>query len=262
MQLNPFHPNFLTTRKMRERREQKMVDDRWEKDGVVSYPATIVHAASPSQPDILELCQKHGTDKGATDVATHACGGLAGRDYVHNYAPFYDFLFAPKRLRVKNLLECGIGSVRDIDGAMQWASDKYKPGASLRMWRDYFPNAEIVGLDYDEKSLFCEDRISAYLVDQTNPESIGEFKDKCDRVFDIIIDDGLHTPFAGITLFNNMIDRLEKDGVYVIEDLQISDQLAYREFFIAQSCYFVRFVTLPSIGKNHCNETLAVITKA
>lgn len=259
MQFNPFHPNFFIKLIWRKRRsERRLIKLR---DGLVNYSAHIVHVTP--QSNILELCQKHGTDKGATDIATHACGGLAGRNNTHNYAPYYDFLFAPKRLQVKNLLECGIGSVRPIDGSMSWASDAYKPGASLRMWQDYFPNAKIVGLDIDEHSLFTDERIATYQVDQTDPESIRKFKSECDRNFDIIIDDGLHTPFAGITLFNNIIDRLDKDGIYVIEDLQINDQIAYREFFVAQSQYFVKFVTLPVEQKkgNISNDTLAVITK-
>ncbi len=253
MQLNPFHRDFLTTRRSRRFAEASK--------GLMHYQAVITHVVPKS--NILKLCQKHGTDKGATNVKTHACGGLAGRNKVHHYAPFYDFLFAPKQFRVKNLLECGIGSTRDIDGSMAWASDAYKPGASLRMWRDYFPNAQIVGLDYDKHALFSEERIATYLVDQTDPASIAKFKAECDRTFDIIIDDGLHTPFAGITLFNNMIDRLAQDGVYVIEDLNPKALLSYRVFFTENPEYFVRFVTIPKgkINGEVREDALAVITK-
>lgn len=131
------------------------------------------------------------------------------------------------------------------------------------MWRDYFPSAQIVGLDYDEKSLFTEERINTCLVDQTDPASIRKFKTECDRDFDIIIDDGLHTPLAGITFFENIIDRLAKDGIYVIEDLKAEDQITYREFFAPQSQYLAHFASLPIPQKGYlANDTMVVITKA
>jgi len=37
--------------------------------------------------------------------------------------------------------------------------------------------------------------------------------------FDIIIDDGLHTYEAAITLFLNSFDKLKKNGIYIIEDI-------------------------------------------
>ena len=33
---------------------------------------------------------------------------------------------------------------------------KGKPGASLRVWKDYFPNANIIGVDIDENILFLK----------------------------------------------------------------------------------------------------------
>src|SRR3546814_2496627 len=47
-----------------------------------------------------------------------------------------------------------------------------KPGASLRVWRDYFPKAEIVGFDIDENILFQEDRIRTFACDQASPDSV------------------------------------------------------------------------------------------
>ena len=47
-----------------------------------------------------------------------------------------------------------------------------KPGASLRVWRDFFPNAKIYGGDIDKETLFIEDRISTYYVDQFENSTI------------------------------------------------------------------------------------------
>ena len=95
-----------------------------------------------------------------------------------------------------------------------------KPGASLKVWRDYFINAEIIGADVDKDILFNSDRIKTFEVDQTNEQSIKNMWNKINlKNFDLIIDDGLHNYEAGITLFKNSFDRLKKDGIYIIEDV-------------------------------------------
>ncbi len=257
MKLNPFHPDFGVTRKTRRsapyivRRRAQLL----QKYGVDCMIGSSIEF--PNQhTELHHLCQKHGTDKGHTDLATHPCGGLAGRDYTHNYASVYDLLFAQKRKHIKNILECGIGANNpETGGSMTWASDAYKPGASLRMWQEYFPNAKIVGLDHDPTCLFTDDRIETYQCDQTDPQSIGKFLAQIgDRKFDIIIDDGLHEFNAGATLFENMIDRLEDDGVYVIEDVKETQYCEYAELF-NHSKYLARFMSLSG------HELLLVITK-
>jgi hypothetical protein len=49
------------------------------------------------------------------------------------------------------------------------------PGASLRVWRDFFPNAQVIGIDIDEKTMFKDERINTYVVDQTDVHSIRSF---------------------------------------------------------------------------------------
>ncbi len=258
MKLNPFHPHFGVTRKTRRStpyqvRHKARVLQKYGVNHIVGI------AQFPNQhTELHHLCQKHGTDKGHTDLATHPCGGLAGMNSTHDYATIYDLLFAQKRRHIKNVLECGIGSSNlATDGSMAWASDAYKPGASLRMWQEYFPNAQIVGLDHDPACLFTDDRIETYQCDQTDPQSIGNFLAQIgDRKFDIIIDDGLHEFNAGVTLFENMIDRLEYDGVYVIEDVREIQYCEYAEF-IRHSKYLARFMPTPNLNSN----ALVVITK-
>jgi len=49
----------------------------------------------------------------------------------------------------------------------------YKPGSSLRVWKDYFKNAEIYGADLDKTILFNnEDKIHTFYVDQLDSGSI------------------------------------------------------------------------------------------
>jgi hypothetical protein len=136
-----------------------------------------------------------------------------------------------------------------------------KPGASLRVWRDYFPNATIYGADIDKNVLFDETRIKTYYVDQLDPESITDmWRDVGVRDFDFMIDDGLHTFEAGSTLFSNSISMLAQHGIYVIEDVYGKDLRKYDEFF-RQLNYRVEFISLHRVGKALEDNSLVVIRK-
>ena len=71
------------------------------------------------------------------------------------------------------MIECGIGTNNpNIPSSM---GIKGKPGASLRMWRDFFPNATVIGVDIDKNILFSETRIQTFQCDQTDKLSISQF---------------------------------------------------------------------------------------
>ena len=120
-----------------------------------------------------------------------------------------------------------------------------KPGASLRVWRDYFPNASIFGADIDEKILFKERNIKTFFIDQLDVQSIKNMWKKINKTnFDLMIDDGLHTFDAGINLFKNSIKYLSKTGIYLIEDVPYKDLLEYLEYFKKDKKYIATFVNL------------------
>ena len=114
------------------------------------------------------LADKYGSDKGEVLPESNPY-----RWPSHSYADFYGLVFGIRRNDIKNVIECGLGtnnpnlkSSMGIDG---------KPGASLRMWRDFFPSANVIGCDIDKEVLFSEDRINTYFCDQTSSESINNF---------------------------------------------------------------------------------------
>lgn len=43
-------------------------------------------------------------------------------------------------------------------------------------------------------------------------------------MFDIIIDDGLHTIGGQYYSFQNLLPKLKEDGIYIIEDIQRKDE--------------------------------------
>jgi 23S rRNA U2552 (ribose-2'-O)-methylase RlmE/FtsJ len=122
---------------------------------------------------------------------------------------------------------------------------QYKPGASLRVWKDYFSNATIYGADIDKNILFEEERIKTFEVDQLNKYSIQKMWDNIkEDNFDLIIDDGLHTYEAGVILFNNSYSMLREGGLYIIEDVHPSYLYKLSNFFIQN--YNTEVITLKS----------------
>ena len=126
-------------------------------------------------------------------------------DY-HSYLPFYEKLFAERK--VKRLLEIGI----------------FK-GASLRMWEEYLPEAEIYGFDIDKTTLINEGRIKSFVADQRDKISLLEaVYDTGVTGFDVIIDDAFHEPKDQIFCANVMMKFVEPGGVYVIEDIRAGNK--------------------------------------
>jgi hypothetical protein len=134
-----------------------------------------------------------------------------------------------------------------------------KPGASLRVWRDYFTNSLIYGADIDKNILFEEDRIKTFYVDQLNEFSIKEMWSNINKNnFDIILDDGLHTFEAGITMFLNSFDKLRKNGIYIIEDV---DFMYIKKLVDTLSKYNPEIIILNDNNTKHLNNNLILIRK-
>ena len=176
--------------------------------------------------DSLELdlyCEKYGSDKGGVSNTTQSWP-------PHNFANIYALLFGSQRQEIFKVFEMGIGT-KDLSLPSNMGS--YGPsGASLRIWRDYFPNALIVGADIDKLILFQEERIKTYYVDQLSTDSIDELWQSIgEGDFDIVIDDGLHTVEAAINLFACSIDFLKNSGTYIIEDVTMHRLSGLMEYF-------------------------------
>ena len=96
-----------------------------------------------------------------------------------------------------------------------------KPGASLRAFSQYFPNSEIFGADVDKNILFNFENIKTFYLNQND---IDTFDNKLieNKLFDLIIDDGLHMQSANLNTLRFSLDRLNENGVLVIEDISLS----------------------------------------
>jgi hypothetical protein len=202
---------------------------------------------------LSRLAEKYGTDKGGKSRNIHF-------DWEpHNYADFYDLLFFGRRNMVQNILEVGTGSNDElVKGGM---GAKAKPGASLFMWRDYFPNGEVYGADIDPKALIFDERIKCFQVDQTDPKSVKNLADALPSELDLIIDDGLHEFHAAITLFEGLRELMTGQSLYVIEDTHVSDLVRYRNYFENQAGLEVSFVEGLRPEGNLADNRLILIRK-
>lgn len=134
--------------------------------------------------ELRRLLDLYGSDKGSLSIGDHPYPWSA-----HTYAEIYASLFDHCRAGVADVLECGIGT--NFEDSVSNMTSTGRPGASLRAWRDYFPKAEIVGLDIDERVMFQENRISTFCVDQGSEASLNALWDRLDpREFDFVVDDG------------------------------------------------------------------------
>ena len=200
------------------------------------------------------LCDLYGSDKGSESPSNTVYWWTP-----HTYTKIYALLFSARKHENLVIFECGIGTNHlDMESNM---GVNGKPGASLRVWKDYFPNSNIYGVDIDKRVLFSEDRIVTDYMDQTDPESIKNFWEKHDIFPDIIIDDGLHQSHAGITLYEHSINRVKPGGIYIIEDVAQEELKIYREYFAKKSADVMILSLNRSLDEWNDDNNLVIIFK-
>lgn len=137
------------------------------------------------------LAIKAGADKNST---------------YHNYTEVYARYFAGLKEKPIKFLEIGI----------------YQ-GASVKLWEEYFKNAELHFIDITfQYTQYYSDRSHYHLCNQESPEDLQKFIAKTGGNFDVIIDDGGHTMNQQITSFKVLFPHLKSGGLYIIEDLHTS----------------------------------------
>lgn len=122
---------------------------------------------------------------------------------LHYFTGHYRDAFAPMRTEPITLLEIGIHR-----------------GGSLQMWRRYFRQGRIVGIDLKLPDLQIPE-VEMYIGDQSDRAFLASLVSRCGG-FDIVIDDGSHVASHIAVSFDVLFDALRPGGWYVIEDLATS----------------------------------------
>lgn len=123
--------------------------------------------------------------------------------YIHNYLNKYEFFLQKYRTLDFNLLELGV----------------FK-GASLKMWSNYFNNAQIIGVDIDENcKQYAGENRKVIIADLSLEETLEDLKQYSPLV---IIDDASHLWSHQIKALCLLFSSLPSGGLYILEDLETS----------------------------------------
>ena len=151
--------------------------------------------ATRTPTDLCRIAERHDTDKDT------------------GFTSVYHALLSHVREAPLRLLEIGLYN-----------------GGSLRMWREYLPNATLHGIDVDRRTLAYEQEIpgtKVRLVDQADARTLRAFVAELGGSYDVILDDGGHTMEQQIVSFEVLFPHVVSGGIYIIEDLGTSYFLEY-----------------------------------
>ena len=148
-----------------------------------------------------EIAIHHQTDKASQFSRTYA--------KPHDYCRHLELFFAPMRDRPIKLLEIGVGG-----------------GESIQTWLEYFPNAQVVGIDivrdtnpWNSTTERHHPRYKFFCGNQGSFEFWQKFV-SVNTTWDIIIDDGSHVANDIINTFYALWPYLKSGGIYEVEDLK------------------------------------------
>lgn len=170
---------------------------------------------------LCELAAKYGTDK------------------LGHYTWFYHQLLNERRSYTHKVVEFGIGTQE----AMRHIPD-YVPGASLRMWRDYFPLATVYGVD---KEHIVGSGFSTFQCDQRNLRSLQATARDISGMIDVFVDDGSHFWEDQLRTASVFLERVTPNGVYIIED--VNDPYDLGEGLMKLGYEFASVIIHPKVAK-------------
>jgi cephalosporin hydroxylase len=162
-------------------------------------------------PDLARPVVMRADDTPPADAAIGRI--FEGTDNIHklrHYLPIYQAALT----QTKRMLEIGVDR-----------------GGSLRMWRNYMPDATIVGLDINSKAGQYDapdNDVHVRIGDQTDTKFLGRVLEEFGP-FDTVLDDGGHTPKQMIESFQYLFPRLDPGGVYIVEDVCANYWTIYRD---------------------------------
>ncbi len=93
------------------------------------------------------------------------------------------------------------------------------------MWRDFFPNAEIFGVDILPNALYNGNRIKSFLCDQTKKEDLINLITNIGSDIDLVVDDGSHKTNDQIFTCKTLMPIINKQVIYIIEDVRYPETI-------------------------------------
>uniref|UniRef100_A0A6C0F7Q3 Class I SAM-dependent methyltransferase n=1 Tax=viral metagenome TaxID=1070528 RepID=A0A6C0F7Q3_9ZZZZ len=142
---------------------------------------------------LLSLGKKYGTDK-----------------VQHKYIKYYEKIFEPIKDLSMNILEIGV-----------------REGYSHLLWKEYFKNSKIYGIDnYSDpvfkKNIKTYDHLKDIIIFIGNQEDENFLNNNINFNLDILIDDGGHEMEQQQSSLKYLFKKITSQGYYIIEDLHTS----------------------------------------
>ena len=156
---------------------------------IVLASGAAVVAVSGVLPSLRSIARKHQTDK-----------------IDHNYVSLYAMLLDPLRHSVRNVTEVGV-----------------LEGSSMLMWAEYFPNAQVWGLDIILRARAIaraktERRITLHTANAHDPLTPARLQ-LANESMDLVVEDASHGHTGTILIAEAFWRLVRPGGFYVIEDI-------------------------------------------
>lgn len=220
-----------------------LINNRTEKPGIIFNPNEFVESiyieSSFSKSNLCKLGEKYSTDKSPYNknkVDFHR----------HAYTPFYDILFSTLKEKKINFAEIGI-----LDNS------------SIKMWREFFPNANIYAFDNREDILTKAklDNLQNVFYKKLDVGDIydinkkfGILKDK-GILFDVILDDSSHVFEHQINVIKGCTKFLKKSGLLMIEDIyKYNENYSINNYYLNLQKYLKYFSSVKMVDSDHFNK--------
>lgn len=155
---------------------------------------------------LSKISLNYGTDKGPRE---------------NGYTVVYDMFIGQRRHEPINLLEIGLARGGPEVGGD--ADREVIDVPSVRMWRDFLPNAHIYGADISDFSSYQSDNFTFFRVDCGNRDELRKIAE-AGVEFHVIVDDGSHASYHQQLTWFELFRSLAPGGLYIIEDLNWQPQ--------------------------------------
>ena len=173
------------------------------------------------------------------------------KNTIHSYLPLYQKLLISKKETAKNILEVGIYN-----------------GGSIKLWSDFFTNANVYGLDImnidnvwrgikNNNKIILHTSTDAY----NNNFFVNIFLNKNIK-FDFMLDDGPHTLESMKQFIKLYSQIMTDDGILIIEDIQSWDWIEILKNEVPE--YLKQFIKIYDLrlNKNRYDDIVFTIDKS
>lgn len=160
----------------------------------------------------------------------------------HCYLPFYEFLFSKFHPRTDlNILEIGV-----------------QFGNSIRVWREYFPEALIIGIDSVDNGAESKEGLDSFLLGDAYQGEMLEAA--CDYgPYHIMIDDAFHAVHHQQWFIMHYSTLLAEDGLMIVEDVHGLEAIPHLADAVDKDKFYFAGVDLTYLQKNTNDSILFLV---